>query len=125
MKRILLILSLFLLVGCVKQQVEKPVEPTQDTVVENTTTVENKVTENTVVENAVVTNTQLTDEEIKKIVFEHAKVNEADVNHIIIEHEFEDDRKEIEVDFWIGTTEYSYTLDTDGNILEFEVEKAD
>ena len=125
MKRILLILSLFLLVGCVKQQVEKPVEPTQDTVVENTTTVENKVTENTVVENAVVTNTQLTDEEIKKIVFEHAKVNEADVNHIIIEHEFEDDRKEIEVDYKIDTTEYSYTLDTDRNILEFEVEKAD
>lgn len=124
MKRILLILSLFLLVGCSKQQVEKPVEPTQDTVVENTTTVENKVTENTVVENAVVTNAQLTDEEIKKIVFEHTKINEADVNHIIIEHEFDDGRKEIEVDFWIGTTEYSYTLDTSGNILGFEVEKA-
>ena len=124
MKRILLILSLFLLVGCVKQ-VEKPAEHTQNTIVENTTTVENEVTENTVVENTTVTNTQLTDEEIKKIIFEHAKVNEADVNHVIIENEFDDGRKEIEVDFWIGTTEYSYTLDTDGNILEFEVEKAD
>lgn len=113
MKKILLILSLFLLVGCVKQ-IEKPVEPTQNTIVENTT-----------VENTTVTNTQLTDEKIKKIVFEHAKVNEADVNHIIIEHEFDDGRREIEVDFWIGTTEYSYTLDTDGNILEFEVERAD
>lgn len=124
MKKILILLSLFLLVGCVKQ-VEKPVEPTQNTIVENTTTVENKVTENTVVENTTVTSTQLTDEEIKKIVFEHAKVNEADVNHVIIENEFDDGRKEIEVDFWIGTTEYSYTLDIDGNILEFEVEKAD
>lgn len=120
MKKILLILSLFLLVSCVKQQVEKPVEPTQNAIVENTTTVENKVTENT-----TVTSTQLTDEEIKKIVFEHAKVNEADVNHVIIENEFDDGRKEIEVDFWIGTTEYSYTLDMSGNILEFEVEKAD
>ena len=124
MKKILILLSLFLLVGCVKK-VEKPVEPTQNTIVENTTTIENKVTENTVVENTIVTSTQLTDEEIKKIVFEHAKVNEADVDHIIIEHEFDDGRKEIEVDFWVSTTEYSYTLDTDGNILEFEVEKVD
>lgn len=125
MKKILLIISLFLLVGCVKQQVEKPVEPMQNAVVENTTTVENKVTEDTVVENTTVTNTQLTNEIIKKIVFEHAKVNEADVNYIIIENEFDDGRKEIEVDFWVGTTEYSYTLDINGNILEFEVEKAD
>lgn len=90
----------------------------------NTVTTQNTVT-TLPTEKPVVSGEQLTEDTIKSIVYEHAQVKPEDVNHIIIEKDFDDGREEIEIGFWVGKTEYSYTLDLSGNILEYEVEKDD
>ena len=97
-----------------------------NTIEKQTNTVTNQEAVTTLpAEEPVVTSEQLTEDTIKSIVYEHAQVKPEEVNHTIIEKDFDDGREEIEVDFWIGKTEYSYTLDLNGNILEYEVERND
>ena len=97
-----------------------------NTIEKQTNTITNREIVTTLpAEEPVATSEQLTEDKIKSIVYEHAQVKPEEVNHTIIEKDFDDGREEIEVDFWIGKTEYSYTLDLSGNILEFEVERND
>lgn len=65
----------------------------------------------------------LDDARIKEIVFTEAGVNEADVNYLRIERDYDDGIREADVEFYIGNTEYSFTLNAEtGEIIEREIE---
>ena len=117
MKKILVIISALVLV--------LSITACTNTIEKQTNTVTNQESVTTLPAEEPVNMGGLTDEEIKSIVYEHAQVKPEEVNHVLIERDFDDGREEIEVDFWTGKTEYSYTLDLSGNILEFEVERND
>lgn len=63
---------------------------------------------------------EVIDNRIKDIVLSEANVQEDDVQSLKIEKDLDD--KEIDVEFYVGATEYDYTLDELGNILEFEMD---
>lgn len=65
----------------------------------------------------------LDDAKIKEIVFAEASVNEADVNYLRIERDYDDGIREAEVEFYIGNTEYSFTVNAEtGEIIEREID---
>ena len=115
MKKVLVIISALVLI--------LSMTACTNTINKQTNTVTNQEIVDTLPAEEPVNMGELTDEEIKSIVYEHAQVKPEDVNYIVIEKEFYGE-KEIEVDFWVGKTEYSYTLDLSGNILEYEVERS-
>ena len=65
---------------------------------------------------------ELSDDKIKEIVFSEANVQEEDTQFLQIEKDYDAMRSEIDVEFYAGNNEYNYTLDEQGNILEFEVD---
>ncbi len=59
----------------------------------------------------------------KSAAFAHAGVTEADVSRIKVERDYEHGRLEYEVEFYVGTTEYDYTVDgVTGGILSYETD---
>ena len=67
-------------------------------------------------------NSELSNDKIKEIVFSEANVQEEDTQFLQIEKDYDDMRNEIDVEFYAENNEYDYTLDKQGNILEFEVD---
>lgn len=60
----------------------------------------------------------------KQIALDHAKLNEGDVRFIKAELDFDDGRMEYEVEFYLGRTEYDYTIDAvSGDILKYDVDR--
>ena len=59
----------------------------------------------------------------KEIALNHANLNESDVQFAKAKLENDDGRMEYEIEFYVGRTEYDYTIDAvSGNILEYDVE---
>ena len=60
----------------------------------------------------------------KQIALDHAKLNEGDVRFIKAELDYDDGRMEYEVEFYLGRTEYDYTIDAvSGDILKYDVDR--
>lgn len=60
----------------------------------------------------------------KQIALDHAQLNEGDVRFIKAELDFDDGRMEYEVEFYLGRTEYDYTIDAvSGDILKYDVDR--
>ncbi len=59
----------------------------------------------------------------KSAAFAHAGVSDADVKGLIVKREYDDGRLEYEIEFYVGTTEYDYTVDgTTGKVIEHSKE---
>lgn len=60
----------------------------------------------------------------KQIALDHAQLNEGDVRFIKAELDYDDGRMEYEVEFYLGRTEYDYTIDAvSGDILKYDVDR--
>ena len=55
--------------------------------------------------------TEIGEEQAKSIAFSHAGVSESQVSSLRMERDLDDGRLEYEVSFWVGDTEYEYTID--------------
>ncbi len=92
---------------------DAPVQPTGSTAPTGTTSGEN-----------TPSGTTVTEAEAKTTVLTHAGVAEADVTNYRCEIDYDDGRKEYEIEFCVGTTEYDYTVDAEtGKILSHETEE--
>lgn len=68
---------------------------------------------------------ELTMDDAKVIALEHAGLTEAEVFITTLKTDYDDGRKELEVEFVAGDTEYEYEIDAeDGSILKASTEKA-
>ena len=62
-------------------------------------------------------------EKAKEAALSHAGVAESDTVFLIAEADYDDGRKEYEVEFYAGGTEYDYTIDAaSGRVLKFDTE---
>lgn len=62
-------------------------------------------------------------EKAKEAALNHAGVAESDTVFLIAEADYDDGRKEYEVEFYAGGTEYDYTIDAaSGRVLKFDTE---
>ena len=60
----------------------------------------------------------------KQIALDHAQLNEGDVRFIKAELDYDDGRMEYEVEFYLGRTEYDYTINAvSGDILKYDVDR--
>ena len=60
----------------------------------------------------------------KTAALNHAGVKESQVTGMKVEQDYEADRLEYEVEFWVGSTEYDYTIDAaTGTVLSYDVER--
>lgn len=57
------------------------------------------------------TTTEIGEEQAKSIAFSHAGVSASEVSSLRVERDLDDGRLEYEVSFWVGDTEYEYTID--------------
>ncbi len=55
--------------------------------------------------------TEIGEKQAKSIAFSHAGVSESQVSSLRVERDLDDGRLEYEVSFWVGDTEYEYTID--------------
>lgn len=93
----------------------------QDTTDESTSSQDSSVEDTTTDEATSMANSEniISEDEAKNIAFEDAGVNEADVTRIRVSRDYDDGRQEYDVDFYVGTQEYEYTISAeDGAILE-------
>lgn len=75
-------------------------------------------------ETPAVTPERISIEDAKKIAFEDAGVNEADVRALDTDTDFEGERRYYEIDFKAGDYEYEYEIDAEnGKILKKDKEK--
>ncbi|MBR2547116.1 MAG: PepSY domain-containing protein [Eubacterium sp.] len=62
---------------------------------------------------------EISDKEALEIAIKDAGVKNADIKYPTVEYDMDDGRQEYEVQFYVGTTEYEYTIDAlTGDILE-------
>lgn len=67
---------------------------------------------------------EITEEQAKEIALNQANVSVDDAEFIRVEKDYDDGRHEWDVEFNVGTTEYSYTIDImTGDVLESEKDK--
>lgn len=72
---------------------------------------------------AAATTTDIGVEKAKEAALSHAGVAESDTVFLIAEADYDDGRKEYEVEFYAGGTEYDYTIDAaSGRVLKFDTE---
>ena len=72
---------------------------------------------------AAATTTDIGAEKAKEAALSHAGVAESDTVFLIAEADYDDGRKEYEVEFYAGGTEYDYTIDAaSGRVLKFDTE---
>ena len=74
-------------------------------------------------ETPAITENNITIDDAKKIAFEDAGVNEADVTALETDTDMEGDRRYYEIDFKAGGFEYEYEIDMSGKILKKDKEK--
>ena len=72
---------------------------------------------------AAATTADIGFEKAKEAALSHAGVAESDTVFLIAEADYDDGRKEYEVEFYAGGTEYDYTIDAaSGRVLKFDTE---
>ena len=72
---------------------------------------------------AAATTADIGVEKAKEAALNHAGVAESDTVFLIAEADYDDGRKEYEVEFYAGGTEYDYTIDAaSGRVLKFDTE---
>ena len=72
---------------------------------------------------AAAATTDIGVEKAKEAALSHAGVAESDTVFLIAEADYDDGRKEYEVEFYAGGTEYDYTIDAaSGRVLKFDTE---
>ena len=72
---------------------------------------------------AAAATTDIGVEKAKETALSHAGVAESDTVFLIAEADYDDGRKEYEVEFYAGGTEYDYTIDAaSGRVLKFDTE---
>ena len=72
---------------------------------------------------AAATTADIGVERAKEAALSHAGVAESDTVFLIAEADYDDGRKEYEVEFYAGGTEYDYTIDAaSGRVLKFDTE---
>lgn len=72
---------------------------------------------------AAATTTDIGVEKAKEAALSHAGVAESDTVFLIAEADYDDGRKEYEMEFYAGGTEYDYTIDAaSGRVLKFDTE---
>ena len=72
---------------------------------------------------AAATTADIGVEKAKEAALSHAGVAESDTVFLIAEADYDDGRKEYEVEFYAGGTEYDYTIDAaSGRVLKFDTE---
>ena len=72
---------------------------------------------------AAATTADIGVEKAKEAALNHAGVAESDTVFLIAEADYDDGRKEYEVEFYAGSTEYDYTIDAaSGRVLKFDTE---
>lgn len=95
----------------------------QDTTIQDTTVQDTTVDETT---SANVAESIISEEEAKNIALKDAGVNETDVTNIRVSRDIDDGRQEYEVDFFVGSKEYEYTISAeDGKILDKDLDIED
>ena len=68
--------------------------------------------------------TSVTEAEAKAVVLQHSGVAEADITNYRCKIDYDNGRKEYDIEFYVGTTEYDYTVDaTNGAILSYELDE--
>lgn len=122
------ILSISMLVGCGgrdntnnESDTTKEVTSEQATGDDTTSSQDSTVEDTTANETTSVNNSDniISEDEAKSIAFEDAGVNAADVTRSRVSRDFDDGRQEYDVDFYVGTQEYEYTISAeDGTILD-------
>ena len=69
---------------------------------------------------------EIGDDKALEIAFKDSGVKKADANNITVHLDVDDGRTEYDVEFHVGTTEYSYNIDAyTGDILEKDIDKDD
>ena len=63
-------------------------------------------------------------EAAKSAALKHAGVSESQATDVKVKQDWDDGRLEYEVEFWVGSTEYDYTIDAvDGSVVAYDTEK--
>lgn len=129
MKRIFLLLIIAIIfVSCTEKAMEEN-SRTNDTTNFNTDTpmLPDESSNPMLLPNAetpAVTESKITVNDAKKIAFEDASVNEADVTNLETDIDREGERRYYEIDFKAGGYEYEYEIDSEnGKILKKDKEK--
>ena len=65
----------------------------------------------------------ITQDQAVEIALKHAGLTKADVSHIHAHQDFDDGMEQIDVQFFVGMTEYNYDIDANtGTIVDFDAE---
>ena len=63
-------------------------------------------------------------EAAKAAALKHAGVSQSQATDMKVKQDWDDGRLEYEVEFWVGSTEYNYTIDAaDGSVIGYDTEK--
>lgn len=119
----LLAISIFM-TSCGKSETENSQVVPQQT--QDTTVPDNNATEKPIETNTTNPSQEnmISKEDAKKIAFDHAKVNEADVKKLKTDLDYEDGVQVYEVDFEASGFEYDYDINAKtGEITKFDKEK--
>lgn len=120
-------ISVFL-TGCGSSSQEQPAEPApaEEPAAEPEEPAATEPEEPAVTEPAAEEQKEIGDDKALEIAFKDSGVKKADANNITVHLDVDDGRTEYDVEFHVGTTEYSYNIDAyTGDILEKDIDKDD
>ena len=120
-------ISVFL-TGCGSSSQEQPAEPapTEEPAAEPEEPAATEPEEPAATEPAAEEQKEIGDDKALEIAFKDSGVKKADANNITVHLDVDDGRTEYDVEFHVGTTEYSYNIDAyTGDILEKDIDKDD
>ena len=120
-------ISVFL-TGCGSSSQEQPAEPApaEEPAAEPEEPAATEPEEPAATEPAAEEQKEIGDDKALEIAFKDSGVKKADANNITVHLDVDDGRTEYDVEFHVGTTEYSYNIDAyTGDILEKDIDKDD
>ena len=120
-------ISVFL-TGCGSSSQDQPAEPApaEEPAAEPEEPAATEPEEPAVTEPAAEEQKEIGDDKALEIAFKDSGVKKADANNITVHLDVDDGRTEYDVEFHVGTTEYSYNIDAyTGDILEKDIDKDD
>ena len=120
-------ISVFL-TGCGSSSQDQPAEPApaEEPAAEPEEPAATEPEEPAATEPAAEEQKEIGDDKALEIAFKDSGVKKADANNITVHLDVDDGRTEYDVEFHVGTTEYSYNIDAyTGDILEKDIDKDD
>ncbi len=120
-------ISVFL-TGCGSSSQEQPAEPApaEEPAAEPEEPAATEPEEPAATEPAAEEQKEIGDDKALEIAFKDSGVKKADATNITVHLDVDDGRTEYDVEFHVGTTEYSYNIDAyNGDILEKDIDKDD